>query len=137
MGIAKRIKDGRQRLGMTEAQFAAAVGISRGAVYQWEAGLTAPRRANAPRVAELLGITVSQLMSPEEDTSLTVVNLEAHAATGNLSSGASELGHLFDLIPPTDRISRAVAYNNATQEILKVLQRIGAKPNSGPVQGSD
>lgn len=64
MSIHRLIREGRQRLGMSEQQFAAAVGVSRGAVQQWERpGGTAPRRANQPRVAELLGLSLAQLMS--------------------------------------------------------------------------
>src|SRR5690348_13078535 len=49
---------------MSEQQFAAALGVSRGAVQQWEKlGGTAPKRANQARVAELLGISVAELVS--------------------------------------------------------------------------
>jgi len=49
---------------MSEQQFAEAVGVSRGAVQQWEKpGGTAPKRTNQPRVAELLGISLAELMS--------------------------------------------------------------------------
>ena len=49
---------------MSEQQFAEAVGVTRGAVQQWEkpAG-TAPKRSNQPRVAELLGISIAELVS--------------------------------------------------------------------------
>ncbi len=49
---------------MTEQQFADAVGVSRGAVQQWErpAG-TAPRRSNQAAVAKLLGISIAELVS--------------------------------------------------------------------------
>ena len=64
MSVNRLIRDGRKRLGLTEQQFAAAVGVSRGAVQQWEKpGGTAPKRANQPRVAELLGISVVELLS--------------------------------------------------------------------------
>jgi SOS-response transcriptional repressor LexA len=64
MSIHRLIREGRRRLGMSEQQFADAVGVSRGAVQQWEkAGGTAPKRANQPRVAELLGISVGELLS--------------------------------------------------------------------------
>jgi SOS-response transcriptional repressor LexA len=64
MSVHRLIREGRQRLGMSEQQFADAVGVSRGAVQQWEkpAG-TAPKRANQPRVAELLGLSVAELLS--------------------------------------------------------------------------
>jgi transcriptional regulator with XRE-family HTH domain len=72
MSIHQQIKAGRVRLGMNEQQFADAVGVSRGAVQQWEKeGGTAPRRKNQPAVAKLMGITVAELMGgdvePSED----------------------------------------------------------------------
>lgn len=49
---------------MSEQQFADAIGVSRGAVQQWErAGGTAPRRSNQSQVARVLGITVAELLS--------------------------------------------------------------------------
>lgn len=54
---------------MSEKQFAEAVGVSRGAVQQWEKpGGTAPKRSNQPRVAELLGISLAELMSGGSNT---------------------------------------------------------------------
>lgn len=64
MSIHKLIREGRKRLGLSEEEFARRVGVSRGAVQQWERpDGTAPRRANQRAVAELLGITVGELMS--------------------------------------------------------------------------
>lgn len=48
---------------MSEQQFATAVGVSRGAVQQWERpGGTTPRRTNWRRVAEVLGISIVELL---------------------------------------------------------------------------
>lgn len=67
MSIHRLIRDGRLRLGLTEQQFAERVGVSRGAVQQWEReGGTAPRRANQKAVADLLGLTVAELISGGE-----------------------------------------------------------------------
>lgn len=64
MSIHSTIRNGRARLGLTEQQFAVRVGVSRGAVQQWEKeGGTAPTRKNQPAVADLLGITVAELMA--------------------------------------------------------------------------
>jgi len=62
--VNRLIRQGRLRLGMTEKQFADAIGVSRGAVQQWErpAG-TAPKRGNQPAVARLLGVSVAELMT--------------------------------------------------------------------------
>jgi len=63
MSIHQKIRAGRLKLGMTEQQFGDAVGVSRGAVQQWEKeGGTAPTRKNQPAVAKLLGMTVAELM---------------------------------------------------------------------------
>lgn len=67
MSIHQKIRAGRSKLGMTEQQFADAVGVTRGAVQQWEKeGGTAPTRKNQPKVAELLGITVAELMEIDD-----------------------------------------------------------------------
>ncbi len=64
MGTHHLIREGRKRLGMSEQQFADAVGVSRGAVQQWEKpGGTAPKRSNQPQVAKVLGISVAELLS--------------------------------------------------------------------------
>lgn len=63
MTVHKLIRAGRRRLGMSEQQFADAVGVSRGAVQQWEKpDGTAPKRTNQARVARVLGISVPELM---------------------------------------------------------------------------
>ncbi|MFL9670869.1 LexA family protein [Variovorax sp. AB1(2024)] len=64
MNSRQLIREGRKRLQMSEQQFADALGVSRGAVQQWEKqGGTAPKRANQARVAKLLGISVAELVS--------------------------------------------------------------------------
>lgn len=74
MSIHKKIRDGRKRLEMTEQQFADAIGVSRGSVQQWEKeGGTAPTRKNQPKVAQLLGLSVAELM----DDQSTVVEISS------------------------------------------------------------
>lgn len=63
MSIGSLIKAGRKALEMTEQRFSDAVGVSRGAVQQWEKDETAPSRKHQPAVAKLIGISVGELMS--------------------------------------------------------------------------
>ena len=64
MATHRLIREGRLLLGMTEQQFADALGVTRGAVQHWERpGGTAPNRANQPAVAALLGISVAELIA--------------------------------------------------------------------------
>jgi SOS-response transcriptional repressor LexA len=79
MAIHQVIRAGRLRLGMTEREFAAAVGVTRAAVQQWERpGGTAPKRSNQPAVARLLGISVGELVSqgsvPETPARVAIVS---------------------------------------------------------------
>lgn len=69
MDVHQRIREGRKRLGLTEEQFGEKVGVSRGAVQQWEKGTTAPNRGRQPLVASLLSITVAELMSSDSNVS--------------------------------------------------------------------
>lgn len=64
--IHNRIRAGRERLGLTEQQFADKLGVSRGAVQFWErkdGRGTAPARKLLPAVAETIGLTVSELVT--------------------------------------------------------------------------
>lgn len=80
MNVHDRIRQGRARLGLTENEFAARVGVTRGSVQQWERGATAPNRTRQPAVAKLLGISVSELMSED-----------SNVAPGNFSKGVVPL----------------------------------------------
>lgn len=87
MSVHSKIRDGRLRLGLTELQFGEKVGVSRGAVQQWEKeGGTAPTRARQRAVADLLGLTVSELMTEE-----------------SISPEAYGLARMFDSIPSERR----------------------------------
>lgn len=65
MSVHDRIKRFREAQELTHQQFADAVGVSRGAVQQWERGATAPTRKNQPTVAAFMGISVAELMDDE------------------------------------------------------------------------
>lgn len=67
MSVHSKIKNERLRRQMTYQQFGDAVGVTRGAVQQWEKGVTGPTRKNQPAVAKFLGISVAELMSADDD----------------------------------------------------------------------
>ena len=121
MPVHQRIKAGRERLGLTHMQFANRLGVTRGAVQQWErADGTAPKRSNQAAVAALLGISISELMNPGEIgpmPSKATQDTEPKA----MSFMALELAHLFELLPD-DRVIRTLAYNAATDAILRIIQ---------------
>lgn len=56
------IKEARQEKGLTQEQLAAMIGVTQGAVAQWENGLSHPSFTKIPRLADALGITIDELM---------------------------------------------------------------------------
>jgi transcriptional regulator with XRE-family HTH domain len=58
----QNIREARQMKGITQEQLAKMLGITQGAVAQWENGLTHPSFEMLPKVAEALGLTVDELI---------------------------------------------------------------------------
>lgn len=61
MTLGKMIREARLRLGISQEALALRVGVTKGAVSQWETGTGFPSRANARALAKELGINVKEL----------------------------------------------------------------------------
>ncbi len=59
--IGKNIKRLRQERGITQADLASALGVTCQAVSKWETSSNAPDIALIPKIAELFGISISEL----------------------------------------------------------------------------
>ena len=64
--IGARIKEARRKHGWTQDDLAAAVGVSRSAVAQWETGRAGQLTPNLTRIASVLGIGVEFLTLGED-----------------------------------------------------------------------
>lgn len=106
------IREGRRRLGLTEQQFADAVGVSRGAVQQWEkADGTAPKRSNQPRVAELLGISIAELVSGQTGVTRPAIRPEVPLIPDSEAANYSDLDNYrpssaYETVPVTVPVKR-------------------------------
>lgn len=60
-----RIRENRLHCKLSQEQLAAAVGVSKAAVSQWETGLTSPQEASRVIIAQTLGCPWHILFSPE------------------------------------------------------------------------
>ncbi len=58
----QNIREARKALGITQEQLAKLVGVTQGTVAQWENGLTHPAFDKIPKVAQVLGCTVEELL---------------------------------------------------------------------------
>ena len=61
-GIGQMIRLARIKKGMTQADLAETIGVSQGAVGQWENGMTIPRPKHIVRLSSLLDIPVDELL---------------------------------------------------------------------------
>lgn len=59
MGVSKQIKKLRLEAGMTQAQLAEKVGVTRATVTQWESGWSQPRMGKVEALAEVFNVPVS------------------------------------------------------------------------------
>jgi transcriptional regulator with XRE-family HTH domain len=62
-GMSGRIRLARQRAGLSAAELARKLGVSRGAVSQWETDIAAPADRNLRNMARLLGVATEWLQT--------------------------------------------------------------------------
>ena len=58
----KTIEEARKAKGLTQEQLAKLLGVTQGAVAQWENGLTHPSFLMLPKVASVLEVSVDELI---------------------------------------------------------------------------
>ncbi len=80
----QRIRERRKALGLDVSELAAKLGVSQPAVSQWEIGLTAPGRQKIVKLAELLRVPVTWLISDEEPLLQNVNNQAQSTQIGSL-----------------------------------------------------
>ena len=62
MKIGNRLRDLREKNNITQAQIAEKLGITQGAVSQWEVGATNPSIGTISKLSEILNCTVDELL---------------------------------------------------------------------------
>lgn len=70
-GAGARIRAARIARGMTQADLAACIGVSRSAVAQWETDRAGQVRGNLARIAEVLGVSTDHLVGGKSASDLT------------------------------------------------------------------
>ena len=66
MSISQNIKQKRTERKLSQEYIAEQLGVSRQAVSKWETGQSEPTAKNLVELAQLLGVTVSELVEPEK-----------------------------------------------------------------------
>lgn len=60
------VQEARENKKMTQEQLATKMGVSRTAVAMWESKRVLPRAARLTKLAEILGVTVDELLTERE-----------------------------------------------------------------------
>ncbi len=76
----QRLRERRKEIGLDITELATALGVSQPAVSQWEIGITAPSRRKIARLAEILRVPVTWIISDDE-VLLQNVNNQAQSKT--------------------------------------------------------
>jgi transcriptional regulator with XRE-family HTH domain len=69
-----RIRDARRARGMTQADLAAAIGVSRSAVAQWETDRAGQVTVNLSRIASVLGVPVAHIIAGEATSNVVTAD---------------------------------------------------------------
>ena len=73
MTLGKRIATFRKEKGITQEELAQMLDISGQAVSKWENDLTCPDINTLPRLAQILGVTVDELLSGKKESAVVIV----------------------------------------------------------------
>ncbi len=73
MEMGQRLRELREKAGLSQTELSRAVGISRNAVSQWEAGVTQPSTRHLNAVARALNVPVNRIMAPNSRTREKIV----------------------------------------------------------------
>ena len=68
LASGERIRQARQARGLTQAQLATAIGVSRSAIAQWETDRTGQVGGNLALLARVLGVPLAALVPSEAST---------------------------------------------------------------------
>lgn len=67
MTFGQRLSAARRCANITQENFARVLGVSRQAVSKWESDLALPETEKLPRIAQVLGVSLDELMGVEKD----------------------------------------------------------------------
>ena len=107
--MGAKISELRKGKGLTQAQLAEQMAVTDKAVSKWERDLSCPDISSIPKLAEILGVSVEQLMQGE-------------AAVPAESKSDSPLRQLFPLILKSVALAMGVAV-----AVLSIMEKIDLK----------
>jgi transcriptional regulator with XRE-family HTH domain len=129
MGIGDRIRELREKRGMTQAELAELMGLQHSAVSLWESKTT--RRnitdENLKKVAEVLGVSLAELFGEERGMALTI---EPRFTTISVSQAEKTLLDLFRSFPEKLQLLQLAQFVECSK-VRKGKQFVSNKSSDG------
>jgi transcriptional regulator with XRE-family HTH domain len=127
MSLPSNLRARREQLGLSQADVADAVGVTQGAVSQWELGQTELRGKNLSKVAACLQTTRSDLLADDGVSFPAVLNAEKLALA--LTCLESGLGQDFQSLVPMQKAKLlkyvySKGHELSKQELLALLSLV-------------
>lgn len=76
--VADRIKFLREKSGMTQAQLAKRVGVTRSAVNSWEMSFSTPSTICLAELSKIFGVSTDYLLSLDDGIKIDITDLNEH-----------------------------------------------------------
>lgn len=131
--LKDRIREAMEGAGLKPLQLARLTGKTSGAVTQWIDGTTKALKAEtAARIENATGYSATWLVTGEGPKKRGLPEPKRTISLEDLTPGAVELGHLYDMVPVEDRVMRARAFSAASSAIVEVLAALA--PNAASSQ---
>lgn len=74
--LCDRIAEFRKNLGITQADLAKKLNISRSAVNSWELGVSIPQLKHVVQMADIFNTTIDELANPSERVTVDITDLD-------------------------------------------------------------
>lgn len=136
MSIGARIRAAREQLGLSQAQLARTLGITRSACSQWEASDgTAPKRERLEQIAQLLGVSYEWLATGRSGPESAVGEPPARYAS-SLTAEQREMIELFNGLNHDSRRS-LLDFLRALQAARPAANAGAGNPSASPDEGTE
>lgn len=117
--IGKKISELRKKRNMTQMELADRMGISFQAVSNWERGNSMPDIAKLPELAELLSVSLDELLDEKAVLVESVINNTIEEVITNQNTSAEDVSEILPILKP-DQVSTIV--RGVTKTDNKIIQ---------------
>lgn len=131
MEIGDKVKELRERAGLTQEELAELMGVQRNTVWRWENKKAGLRGENIQRISTVLNVNASELMSPDEPDIPVREKTKGESKRGELP-GLAYWGGVADNAKTVAQRGNSEDIADVTHILMRALASLGAKVNYTP-----